>query len=81
TDLSGLVPDKSVQSDLFSLSSLLVSKRGGVEDWNDVFKTVDKLDRRYGSHTVTLGSSLEAFKRRGVRHYRRLEIPYMGEVV
>jgi DNA polymerase-4/DNA polymerase V len=79
--MAGLIPNEFVQKDLFHSTSLLGQNRGGVEAWDDIFKTVDKLDKRYGTHTVTLGSSLEAFKRQGGASVRRLKIPYMGEVV
>ncbi len=73
--LAGLIPSNKAQNDLF----------GGLKAesvWNDVFGVVDSLDRRYGSHSVVLGSSIEAFRRRGeVGFYRRLKIPYIGEVV
>ena len=86
--LAGLIPEKFVQKNLFSLDSenetpLLTTKnRGDLSSrWNEIFNAVDKLDRRYGTHTVVLGSSLEAFKARNIKPHRRLKILYMGEVV
>lgn len=71
--LSGLVPWEMAQSDLFDSQSRS-------ERWREVFRAVDKIDGRYGSHTLTLASSLEAYKRRGGATAKRLNIPYMGEV-
>jgi DNA polymerase IV len=53
--LAGLVPYRLVQNDLFS--SPLKE-----DPWKRVLETVDKIDGRYGSHTVVLGSSLGAYR-------------------
>lgn len=71
--LAGLTPSDQVQEDLFGDST-----RSKV--WLDILKTVDSIDRRYGSHTLTLASSMEAYKRRGGAVHKRLCIPYMGEI-
>ncbi len=44
-----------IQDDLFGTS-------GASEKWKSVFDTVDMTNKRYGSHTLVLGSSLNAFK-------------------
>jgi DNA polymerase IV len=73
--LSGLIPADKAQNDLFG--SLIKGSK-----WEELFGVVDGLDRRFGSHSLVLGSSMKAFKRRGESgFYRRLRIPYMGEVV
>jgi len=51
------------------------------EKAENIFKVVDLIDRRYGSHTMMLGSSMNAEKRRGTKPERHFKIPYMGEVV
>ena len=73
--LAGLVPKEMVQSDLFDSSC------GNEAAWQKVFKVVDTMDKRYGSHTLVLGSSLVAFQRQGGASIRRLRIPYIGEVL
>jgi hypothetical protein len=77
--LAQLVPDTLKQTTLFDVENRGVPSNS--DSWNAVFKAVDLLDRRYGTHTVVLGSSFEAFKRKNVKPHRRLKIPYMGEVV
>jgi DNA polymerase-4 len=72
--LSGLTTSEVVQNDLFGE----VVKN---DKKNEIFDVVDKLERRYGSHIVLLGSSLNASNRRNVKANRRLWIPCMGEVV
>lgn len=71
--LGSLVPQLAIQNDLFGE---VLEKRS----WRGVFKTVDTIDRRYGSRSVVLGSSLKALTRRRDRPERHLDIPYMGEV-
>jgi nucleotidyltransferase/DNA polymerase involved in DNA repair len=71
--LAGLVPCGLVQEDLFG-------SRAASDKWSEVLKTVDKADKKYGSHTLVLASSLRAFQRRGGAVEKRLNIPYMGEV-
>ena len=46
-----------------------------------VFETVDNIDKRFGSGTMMLGSSVSAHKRRGMHPKRHFKILYMGEVV
>ncbi|MDB5266304.1 MAG: polymerase [Parcubacteria group bacterium] len=84
--LAGLVDDAHVQTDLFGASTR-------VDKWSEVFKAADKVDRRYGSNTIILGSSLQSGKFKNLRgsgqnrnpnalkHFRkRFNIPFMGEV-
>jgi DNA polymerase V len=70
--LSGLIPENIEQNDLFGEG---VKKHR----WNDIFNTVDAIDRRYGTHTVTLASSLKANTKRGTKPHKHLIIPFMGE--
>lgn len=71
--LSGLVPEAMAQETLFAYPT----KKNF---FKDLFKTIDRIEGKYGSHTVVLGSSLEAYKRRGGRTIKRLRIPFIGEV-
>jgi len=72
--LSGLVPRTKSQEDLFGNTA-------HNSRWDDIFETVDNLDKRYGSHSVVLASSLRSYRRSGkTGFYKRLNIPYMGEV-
>lgn len=87
--LAGLIPDTIIQSDLFGASQVNFA-------WQKVFESVDILDKRFGSHTLILGSSLKAskvkksrFLERGQKKAflsknsipkKRLSIPFMGEV-
>lgn len=76
-NLAGLVPEEMAQNDLFG-------ENVKNDKSKEIFKTIDKLDRRYGSHTIILGSSLKALGKRDVRpgaDLRRFQIPFMGEVV
>ncbi|MDB5254478.1 MAG: polymerase [Parcubacteria group bacterium] len=70
--LAGLVDDTHIQTDLFGGSRK-------VQDWARVFEALDKVDKRFGSHTLMLGSSL-----RSLRKYKKIKkvfrIPSMGEV-
>jgi DNA polymerase IV len=71
--LAGLVPYSHIQNDLFD-------SRIKEDTWKGVFEIVDKIDRRHGSHTVVLGSSLGAY--RGSNHLgtnKRLKILSLGE--
>jgi nucleotidyltransferase/DNA polymerase involved in DNA repair len=70
--LAGLMPEGLSQNDLFGE---VVEKK----KWNEVFHVVDTIDRRYGTNTVVLASSLSANKRRGVKPHKHLIIPFMGE--
>lgn len=70
--LSGLIPENVVQNDFFGEG---VKK----QRWNDVFNVVDTIDRRYGSQTVTLASSLRSNTHRKHTPHKHLIIPTMGE--
>ncbi|MES2214385.1 MAG: DNA polymerase IV [Patescibacteria group bacterium] len=84
--LAGLLDDSHIQTDLFGASTQ-------VDKWLEVFKVADRVDQRYGSNTIILGSSLPVGKNKNLRgsgqkrdpralkHFRkRFNIPYMGEV-
>jgi len=71
--LAGLVPEGSAEIDLFGE---VVKKRV----WSDIFNIVDKIDKRYGEHSVTLASSMNANRVRGQHPAKHLIIPFMGEV-
>lgn len=72
--LSQLTTSKNAQNDLFGE----VVKN----DKNDeIFKVVDKLEKRFGNNIIQLSSSLNASKKRGLHAGRELWIPCMGEVV
>jgi DNA polymerase IV len=71
--LSGLVPYGRIQNDLFD-------SHVKEDTWKGVFEAVDMIDKRYGSHTVVLGSSLGAYRgsnKLGTK--KRLNILYLGE--
>lgn len=72
--LAGLVPEGLSQSDLFGE---VVKK----QKWNEVFNVVDTIDKKYGTHTVTLASSLGANTKRRQRPGKHLIIPTMGETL
>jgi DNA polymerase IV len=72
--LSELRPEEVVQNDIFGEVVKNQKKR---EIWN----IADIIDRRYGSHTMLLASSLRSREKRKERAERRLWIPCMGEVV
>ncbi len=74
--LSSLIPESAAQNDLFG-EVLKKAKH------QDMYKTIDKLDRRYGPHTIVLGSSLKALTKKGekIGFRKRFNIPFMGEVV
>jgi hypothetical protein len=46
-----------------------------------VFETLDSIDKRYGTGTMMLASSVGAHKRRKMVPERHFKILYMGEVV
>ncbi|MDB5194097.1 MAG: polymerase [Parcubacteria group bacterium] len=71
--LSELVPESVAQNDLFGEVVKNDKKR-------EVWKISDLIDRRYGTHTMILASSLRAREKRRTRPARRLWIPSMGEV-
>lgn len=72
--LSGLTTSENIQNDLFG--------EVGKNDKNDeIFDVVDKLEKKFGTHVVQLGSSLNASKKRMIHAERQLWIPRMGEVV
>jgi DNA polymerase-4 len=70
--LAGLIHDTEVQADLFGGSQRL-------EDWARVLEALDKVDKRFGSHTVILGSSLRSL-RKNKKIKKVFRIPSMGEV-
>jgi DNA polymerase-4/DNA polymerase V len=72
--LSELTPSRNTQNDLFGE----VVKN---DKKNELFKVVDKLEKRFGNNIIQLSSSLNASKKRGLHAERRLWIPCMGEVV
>ena len=72
--LSALVPESIQEIDLFGE---VVKKR----KWNEIFNVVDKIDRRYGEHSVVLASSVKAGRVRGQRPHKHLIIPFMGETL
>jgi DNA polymerase IV len=74
--LSDLVPDENLQNDLFGE----VVKNSKTRE---IYKTVDKLDRRYGPETIILSSSLRSQTKKGgkIGFSKRFNLPYMGEVV
>ncbi len=72
--LSDLRPTNLFQNDLFGE----VVKN---DSWQEIYKIVDLIDRRYGTRTMRLASSSTRGKRSGIRPKRHLKIPYMGEVV
>jgi nucleotidyltransferase/DNA polymerase involved in DNA repair len=72
--LSKLTPVRVLQNDLFG--EVVKNEKN-----REIYKTVDKLDRRYGPETIILGSSLHAHKERKVGFHKRFKIPFMGEVV
>lgn len=82
--LSGLIPQAIIQRTLFEEGSACPpGPAGGVKNdkKGEIFEVVDKLEKRFGTHIVQLGSSLNASKKRGVHAERQLWIPCMGEVV
>ncbi len=70
--LANLVPEELVQEDLFG-----ESEKKSV--WKNIFEITDLLDRRYGSRTMALASSLRTMRERGYKPRRLLNIPSMGE--
>lgn len=72
--LANLVPEGHIQEDLFG-----ESKKKDV--WKKIFEITDNIDRRYGSTTMALASSLSAMRVRGYKPRRLLNIPSMGETL
>lgn len=72
--LSGLTPESSFQNDLFGEG---VQK----QRWNDIWSVVDKIDKRYGSRTITMGSSMKSNAKRNQKPQKHLIIPIMGETL
>ncbi|MBX4199964.1 DNA polymerase IV [Candidatus Parcubacteria bacterium] len=72
--LSELRPTSLNQTDLFGevVKNLKLKK---------IFDVVDKIDRKFGTGTVSLASSLTSVGRRHLHPTRRLNLPFMGEVV
>ncbi len=84
--MSELVDTNLVQKDLFDLFV-------HTDKWDKVYDVVDKVDNKFGSHSLVLGSSLNAFNRQKEKQSlieklhnpvtgsrKRLRIPYLGEV-
>ena len=87
--LGGLVEDTAVQTDLFGGSNRS-------EAWSEVFKAADRIDQRFGTNTISLGSSLRSIKGQNQSKSskikkasnpdkrkgfkKRFQIPFMGEV-
>ena len=84
--MSELIDANLVQGNLFDLF-----KKN--DRWESVYDAVDEVDRRYGSHSLVLGSSLKAYKKYNLSknqiekihnpitgYKKRLRLPYMGEV-
>ncbi|HRH25404.1 MAG TPA: DNA polymerase IV [Parcubacteria group bacterium] len=72
--LANLVPENLIQEDLFG-----ESEKKSI--WKNIFEITDQLDRRYGSRTMALASSLGSMKVRGYKPRRLLNIPSMGETL
>lgn len=72
--LANLVPEGLIQENLFD-----EGKTKSV--WENIFEITDSLDRRYGSRTMALASSLSAMRVRDVKPRRLLNIPSMGETL
>lgn len=51
-----------------------------IENQKKVFEAVDKISRRYGEHSVSLASSLNAKKRSGHTPHKTLDLPFLGIV-
>ncbi|MDQ3089557.1 MAG: DNA polymerase IV [bacterium] len=84
--MSELVDANLIQKDLFGSFN-------SNEAWDKVYDAIDSIDKRFGTHSMMLGSSLAAFKKSApgkwqiekihnplTGYKKRLEIPYMGEV-
>ncbi len=70
--LRGFVPESHLSSDLFGESV-------GVEKRSHVHKVIDMLSRKFGDHTVFLGSSMKALGDQKIRERgKTLEIPMLG---
>lgn len=72
--LANLVPTKLLQKDLFG--EVVKNQRK-----SDIFNTVDEIDRRYGSRTISLASSLKSNTNRKSHPKKHLIIPFMGETL
>jgi nucleotidyltransferase/DNA polymerase involved in DNA repair len=71
--LSGIVKEEAVSNDLFG-ESLIVDKS------ISVFKVVDDMAKKYGQHTVFLGSSFGSVDRLNDKPKKSLDIPFLGKV-
>jgi nucleotidyltransferase/DNA polymerase involved in DNA repair len=72
--LSNFVDQSRVQNNLFN-------NREYLDKWQEIFDTVDKLEKHFGTKSIALASSLVASRRRNESGFiRRLSIPYLGEV-
>ncbi len=82
--LHGLIPEIEKQEDLFGASIAATKK-------NEVFKTIDKMNKKYGKPLIHVASSsrailkemsedtVEPFMPKGF--VKRLSVPYLGEVM
>jgi len=73
--LHGMTPYNLTQTDLFNGHDATVAM-------NELYTAVDRIDGRYGKHTLFLASSLKAFavKEEKKSEKRVLPLPCMGEV-
>lgn len=69
---SGLVADDARQPDLFGTANRQETLR-------EVYKKVDEVDRKFGKHTVFLGSSMPAFEHPNERNHDHLNTQADGE--
>ncbi|MBX4189525.1 DNA polymerase IV [Candidatus Parcubacteria bacterium] len=84
--LNDLIPEAYEQKSLFQEGSACPpGPAGGVknEKKREIFKTIDRLERKYGAHSIILGSSMRALTKKGERvgFHKRFNLPFMGEVV
>lgn len=71
--LSGIIKEQTVSNDLFG-ESLVVDKS------NSIFQVVDSMAKKYGQHTVFLGSSFGSSDRLSDKPKKSLDIPLLGKV-
>lgn len=72
--LANLAPKDLIQEDLFG-------EREKKDIWKNIFNVVDTLDRRYGSRTMSLASSMREGISKQYKPRRLLKIPSMGETL
>lgn len=73
--LASLIPISMAQPGLFEAYK-------ASEKWRSIFESIDTIDKRFGSNSVILGSSLRALAQKNKKLIisKKLRIPYMGEV-